>query len=225
MLMKPYILFIFLICLSLSTQAQIDNRKKSIAIPAIVSDKDSLDASPLTPSKPIKSDASVGFKRPKIAPNLDAPKKEFSMFPQEEFGNPGELYTKKLDKLEKELLPEGHGLYAGLKEDAYWGDYYTKSDYIHIGYRDHGRIDGDLLRVIVDDDVVKSNVSLTGGFQGFKLKLKEGLNKIEFYAVNEGSLLPNTAQYRITDQWNKLISGKIWALSKGVKVTIIIVKE
>jgi hypothetical protein len=62
-------------------------------------------------------------------------------------------------------------------------------------------------------------------FKGFRLRLKEGLNKIEFYAVNEGSLLPNTAEYRIVDQWKNVITGKIWALATGVKVTIIIVKE
>jgi hypothetical protein len=223
--MKPNILFIFLFCLlSLTLQAQIDSRKKSISIPVVESEKKSTAISPLTPSKPTNT-ASIGINKPNIAPKLGLPKKEFSMFPEEEFGNPGELYAKKLDKLEKDLLPEGHGLYSGLKEDAYWGDYRTKSDYIDIGYRDHGRIDGDLLRILVDDDVVRSNVSLTGGFQGFRLKLNEGLNKIEFYAVNEGSLIPNTAQYRILDQWNNVISGKIWALSEGVKVTIIIVKE
>ena len=223
--MKPYILFLFLVCSVLSVQSQIDSKKKSVSIPAIESEKETPDVKPLTPSKPINENTNFGMNRPKVAPTLDLPKKEFSMFPQEEFGNPGELYTKNLDKLEKEFLPEGHGLYSGLQEDAYWGDYRTKSDYINISYRDHGRIDGDLLRVLVDGDVIQSNISLIGSFQGFRLNLKEGLNKIEFYAINEGDYIPNTAQYRITDEWNKVISGKIWALSKGVKVTIIIVKE
>lgn len=218
-------LFIFLLCFSLSIQSQIDSNKKSISIPAIESKKETAEIKPLTPSKPINENTTFGINRPKVAPNLEMPKKEFSMFPQEKFGNPGELYTKNLDKLEKELLPEGHGLYSGLQEDAYWGDYTTKSKYIDIGYRDHGRVDGDLLNVLVEGDVIQANVFLTGGFKGFRLNLKEGLNKIEFYAVNEGDFIPNTAQYRITDEWNKVISGKIWSLAKGVKVTIIIVKE
>ena len=204
--MKSYIFFLFFICISLSTHAQIDSKKKSISIPAVESKKDTAETSPLTPSQPIKDNNTFGMNRPKVAPNLGMPKKEFSMFPQEKFGNPGELYTKNLDKLEKELLPEGHGLYSGLKEDAYWGDYTTKSKYIDIGYRDHGRIDGDLLRVLVDGDVIQSNISLVGSFQGFRLNLKEGLNKIEFYAINEGDYIPNTAQYRIKDEWNKVIS-------------------
>lgn len=223
--MKFYITFFLLLGFSFSVQSQIDSRNKSFSIPAIESEKKAPDVKPLLPEKPDKKSTSFGINRAKVAPNLSFPKKEFSMFPEEEFGNPGELYTKKLNKLQKELLPEGHGLNSGLKEDAYWGDYKTKSKYIDIGYRDHGRIDGDLLRVMVDGDIIQSNISLVGSFQGFRLNLKEGLNKIEFYAINEGAYIPNTAQYRITDEWNKVISGKIWSLSKGVKVTIIIVKE
>ena len=224
-LMKPYVLLFLLISLSLSIQAQIDSRNKSFSIPAVESNKDSIDTNLITPPKAIKTKPDFGLNTPNLAPDLEMPKKQFSMFPEEEFVNPGELYSTKLNKIEKELLPEGHGLNSGLKEDAYWGDYHTKSDFIEIMYRDHGRIDGDVLNIIVDDDVIKANVSLRTNFNGFRLKLKKGLNKIEFYAVNEGSLLPNTAQYKVTDQWNKAISEKTWALSKGVKVTIIIVKE
>ncbi|GAA4899447.1 hypothetical protein GCM10023311_25930 [Flaviramulus aquimarinus] len=223
--MKPYVLYFVIFLFSLSSYAQIDNEKKSFSIPAIESPKDSSDIVPLRPSKPISANnKAFGINR-KTSTNLELPKKDFSMFPDEEFGNPGELHTKKLDKIEKQLLPEGYGSNGGLKEDAYWGDYYTKSEYIDISYRDYGRIDGDLLNILVDDDVIKSNVYLSGGFKGFRLQLKEGLNKIEFYAINEGSLLPNTAQYKIVDQWSSVITGKIWSLSKGVKVTIIIVKE
>ncbi len=223
--MKYYITLFFLTSFSFIVQSQIDSRNKSFSIPAIKSEKKTKEFKPLLPEKKDTEKPFNGINRSSIAPNLGKPKKEFSMFPEEEFGNPGELYTKKLDKLQKELLPEGHGLNSGLKEDAYWGDYKTTSKYIEIGYRDHGRIDGDLLRVLVDGDIIQSNISLVGSFQGFRLNLKEGLNKIEFYAINEGAYIPNTAQYRITDEWNKIISGKIWSLSKGVKVTIIIVKE
>lgn len=223
--MKSYILLLLLLSITLSVQSQIDSRNKSFSIPAIESEKETPDVKPLLPAKKENENTAFSINRAKVAPNLEAPKKEFSMFPEEKFGNPGELYTKQLNKLQKELLPEGHGLNSGLKEDAYWGDYTTKSKFIDIGYRDHGRIDGDLLRVLVDGDVIQSNISLVGSFQGFRLNLKEGLNRIEFYAINEGAYIPNTAQYRITDEWNKVISGKIWSLSQGVKVTIIIVKE
>lgn len=224
MKLKLVLLFVFIFT-SLSVNAQIDSRQGSISIPPIKPQKDTLDIKPILPAKPDKKDQFSGLTIPKTTPELNFPKKEFSMFPQEKFANPGELYTKKLEKIEKELLPEGHGENSGLKEDAYWGDYKTTSKYVNIQYRDHGMIDGDLLRVFVNGDIIKSSEYLNRSFSGFQLNLEEGFNKIEFYAINEGSALPNTAQYRIIDDKNDLITGKIWALSAGVKVTVIIIKE
>lgn len=226
MKLKLFYLFFFAFLFGTWTSnSQIDSRRKSISIPAVKSPKDSLDSKAILPAKPKKNDPFNGMTIPKNLPELNFPKKEFSMFPQEEFANAGELYTKKLDKIEKGLLPEGHGDYAGLKEDAYWGDYKTTSKYINILYRDHSAIDGDLLRVLVNGDVIRSREYLGGSFSGFKLDLQKGFNKIEFYAINEGSSIPNTAQYKIVDDKDQVITGKIWALSAGVKVTVIIIKE
>lgn len=222
--MKPYILFVLALFLSLSVQSQIDSKNKSMAIPAIESEIDSVDTSSLTPSKPIEK-ASVGLNVPQSTPNLEMPKKTFSMFPEEDFGDPGELYTKRLNKIEKELLPEGHGDNAGLKEDAYWGDYRTTSEYVTLQYRDSGREDGDFLGILLDDDFIRSRERLTYGFKGVQIKLKEGKNKIEFMALNEGAYPPNTAQYRIVDDTDSVIAGRTWGLASGVKVTVIIIKE
>jgi hypothetical protein len=211
--------------MSWSVNAQIDSRNKSIAIPAVVSPKDSLDSKSLFPAKPDDKDDFKGLSIPNKLPELNLPEKEFSMFPTEEFANPGELYTKRLDKIEKTLLPEGHGENSGLKEDAYWGDYRTTSKFVNVQYRDHGMIDGDLLRVYVNGDIIEPRAYLNRNFNGFKLNLEEGFNRIEFYAINEGSAIPNTAQYRIVDDKNSVISGRVWSLSAGVKVTIVIIKE
>ncbi|TBN06599.1 hypothetical protein EYD45_01565 [Hyunsoonleella flava] len=209
-----------------SAEAQIDSRKKSGAIiPAIEAPKDSTDSKKIAPKKLDKNDQFSGVKSPKIVGKLELPKKEFSMFPQEEFGNPGELYTKKLDKIEKTLLPEGHGETAGLKKDAYWGDYKTTSKSIRVLYRDYSAIDGDLLRVYVNGDIIQPRAYLTQGFGGFKLDLKDGFNEVVFQAINTGSSGPNTAEYRIVDENDKRITSKVWALEAGIKVTVVIVKE
>lgn len=224
--MKLFLSFLILFLATCFAHAQIDSRNKSFAIPAIESKKQ-IEASPeIIPAQPeVKKNETFGsLNITKLPTSIEAPKKEFSLF-SEEFGNPGELYTKQLGKIEEALRPEGYGENAGLKEDAYWGDFRTKSEYIDIAYRDYSAVDGDLLRVLVDDDIIRSSEGLTRSFKGFRLKLKEGLNKIDFYAINEGDSGPNTAEYKIVDQWSKIISNKIWALSKGVKVTIIIVKE
>ena len=78
----------------------LDNQKKSISIPAVESKKDSADIRKLLPTKPLNSNNSSinPLNVPKISNNLNLLKKEFSMFPQEEFGNPGELYVKQVNK-------------------------------------------------------------------------------------------------------------------------------
>ncbi len=211
-------------CVMLSG-AQIDSRKSSgTRIPAVVAPEAPNRSLQIAPEQP-ENNTFNRLNTPKIVGELGVPEKEFSMFPQEEFANPGELYTKKLKKIEKTLLPEGHGLNAGLKEDAYWGDYHTNSKYVTILYRDHSAIDGDLLSVLVDDDVLRSRVYLTQGYKGFRLDLNGGLNKIDFLAVNTGASGPNTAQYKVLDENNNVISKRIWALEAGVKVTLIVVKD
>lgn len=225
--MKPYILILFLIVISLSAQAQIDNKSKSIAIPAVESKKDSSEITPLTPSKPIEANTTFGMNRPKVAPNLELPKKEFSMFPEEEFGNPGELYTKQINKNIEELkLSEKElALKNGSQVDQYFGDIKVTSKFVNVVYRDHGYVDGDLIQVRINDDIIHARVFLTGGFKGFKLDLQKGFNKIDFVALNQGESGPNTAEFRVIDDNGIIVSHNQWNLATGVKATIIVVKE
>ncbi|WP_298497750.1 hypothetical protein [uncultured Algibacter sp.] len=222
--MKQYVLFLFLIGLTLSTQAQIDSKKKSISIPAIENEKDSAD---VIPSKPIENETNIGLNRPKIAPKLELPKKEFSMFPEEEFGNPGELYTKQLDKnLENLKLNEKElALRNGSKVDQYFGDIKVNAKFVNIVYRDHGYVDGDVIQVRVNDDIIHARVFLMGGFTGFKLDLQKGFNKIDFIALNQGESGPNTAEFKVVDDKGIVVSHNQWNLATGVKATIIVVKE
>ncbi|MFD2726040.1 hypothetical protein [Hyunsoonleella rubra] len=224
--MRLILICIVLFAFASKANAQIDTKKESNrSIPAIISPKDSIDTKKIVPVKPEENDDFKELNAPKVVSKLEFPKKEFSMFPDEEFGNPGELHEKKLKKLNKEVLPEYYGETAGLKEDAFWGDYKTTADYINILVRDYSAIDGDLLHIMVNDDIIASNIYLQGGYKGLKLDLVEGLNRIDFIAVNTGASGPNTAEYKIVDDKLKVISRKVWALEKGIKVTIIILKE
>ncbi|GAA4936891.1 hypothetical protein GCM10023314_06520 [Algibacter agarivorans] len=223
--MKPYILCIVLFLFSLSNYAQIDSKKKSVAIPAVESKKNSSD---ITPSKPIpNSNNTFGMNRPKVSPSLEMPKKDFSMFPQEEFGNPGELYTKQVDKnLENiKLTPEEVEQRNGSSTDQYFGDFKSKAKFVNVVYRDHGYVDGDIIQVRVNDDIIHARVFLSGGFKGFKLDLKKGFNKIDFVALNQGESGPNTAEFKVVDDAGILVSANRWNLATGVKATIIVVKE
>jgi hypothetical protein len=224
--MKSNIVYILIIFFSLSINAQIDNRNKSIAIPAVESKKDSADISPLTPSKPIEN-KTFGMNKPNVSPILELPKKEFSMFPQEEFGNPGELYVKRIDKNieDLKLSPKEVEQRNGSKTDQFLGDFKSKSKFVNVVYRDHGYVDGDLIQVRVNDDIIYPRVFLNGGYSGFKLDLKPGFNKIDFVALNQGESGPNTAEFQVIDDEGKIVSHNQWNLATGVKATIIVVKE
>ena len=136
----------------------------------------------------------------------------------EYFLNPGDSYVKKLNK-EKEKNPNN---YLG---DAYLGDIATVSDAANIVCRDFEYVDGDRVRIMVNDEVVVQNLTLDSSFRGINLKLGEGFNKIDFIALNQGDSGPNTAELRIYDDNKKLISSNQWNLATGAKATLIIVKK
>jgi hypothetical protein len=110
-------------------------------------------------------------------------------------------------------------------KDQYLGDVRTGSAFVHVKYRDHEYVDGDRIRVFVNDDIVQSDISLGGSFHGFKLPLESGFNRVEFQALNQGTSGPNTAELHVYDEKGLLISAKEWNLLTGKKATIVIVKD
>jgi hypothetical protein len=225
--MKLFLSFLIFFTITLSLSAQIDNQKKSTSIPAVESKKDTFDAPKIVPSSPVENNATFGtLNVPKISTGVDMPKKEFSLF-SEKFGNPGELYQKQLDKnlANTKLTPQEVEQLNGSLTDQYFGDFKSNAKSVNIAYRDFGLVDGDLIQVLVNDDVVQSRVFLSGGFKGFKLDLQKGFNKIDFLALNQGESGPNTAEFQVVDDLGNLVSANRWNLATGVKATIILVKE
>lgn len=111
------------------------------------------------------------------------------------------------------------------KTNQYLGDFKTKSKYATIQYRDHEYVDGDRVRIFINEDVVKSNVYLQGSFNGFTFPLQDGFNKIDFQALNQGESGPNTAELVILDEEGKVLFSNRWNLATGYTATVIIVKE
>ncbi|MDO6759525.1 hypothetical protein Q4566_04870 [Tamlana sp. 2_MG-2023] len=221
--MKSYIVYLFMILFSLSTYAQIDSRNKSFSIPAVEAPKDTADLKPQTPD--IKAEPDLNL--PKPTPNLPFPKKEFSMFSDEEFGDPGELYADKINKTldHLKLSKEEMEMRNGSTVDQFLGDFKSSALFVNVVYRDHGYMDGDVIQVRVNDDVVHARVFLTNSFKGFKLDLMPGINKIDFVALNQGESGPNTAEFRVVDDTGAVVTHNQWNLATGVKATIIVFKE
>jgi hypothetical protein len=134
------------------------------------------------------------------------------------FKNPGDVYKKKLNE------KTGEDESKMFRKNQYLGDFKSQSAFVKIGCRDFGQVDGDQIRILVNDKVVQERIFLDGDFKGIELGLEKGFNKIDFEALNQGELGPNTAEFRIFDDKGMLISANQWNLATGFKATIIIVK-
>jgi hypothetical protein len=110
-------------------------------------------------------------------------------------------------------------------KDQYLGDFKTTAKKATIMYRDHEFVDGDMIRVYVNGEIVIPQARLEGSFRGFDLPLQDGFNKIDFQALNQGSSGPNTAQLNIYDEIGNLLASYEWNLLTGNKATAIVVKQ
>lgn len=109
--------------------------------------------------------------------------------------------------------------------DQYLGDVKSSGKFIGIVCRDHEFVDGDRVKIFLNDKVVEYNMLLTGGFKGINVDLQSGFNKLDFEALNHGSSPPNTAQVDIYNDQGQIIYSNKWLLSAGSKATIIVTKE
>lgn len=109
--------------------------------------------------------------------------------------------------------------------DQYLGDIKSNGKFIGIVCRDHEYVDGDRVKIYVNDIVVEHNLLLTGAFKGVNVDLQPGFNKIDFEALNHGSSAPNTAQVDVYDENGQLLYSNKWLLSSGSKATLIVTKD
>jgi len=119
------------------------------------------------------------------------------------------------------IKPEG----VVYRKNQNLGSFKTKSITSKIRYRDAAYVDGDSVRVYLNDKVVDYVVVLNGEFKGLEVKLEKGINKIEFEALNEGYAPPNTAEFQVYDDKGSLISSSQWNLGVGYRATLTLIKE
>jgi hypothetical protein len=147
---------------------------------------------------------------PKVIKKLDVPLD----IPKVNFVNP-EKITKKAENLEVVTYKKNQNL----------GTFKTGSLTAKVRYRDAAYVDGDRIRVYLNDKVIAYEVVLDGDFKGFEIKLEKGINKIDFEALNEGFAPPNTAEFEVYDDKGKIISASQWNLGIDFKATLILMKE
>jgi hypothetical protein len=86
-------------------------------------------------------------------------------------------------------------------------------------------VDGDVIRIFVNGDVIRGQVTLDASFRGFDLQLLPGENRIDFEALNQGDSGPNTAELHVYDDQGILVSAHEWNLLTGNKASIIVYKQ
>jgi hypothetical protein len=134
--------------------------------------------------------------------------------------NPEELF-KNNALYKKEANVEG----IFYRRNEYLGGFITKGAVSTVRYRDAAFVDGDKIRVYLNDKVIEPEVLLDGEFKGFKINLVKGINKIDFEALNEGSASPNTAEFQVFDDKGAVIESSQWNVGTGYKAVIILYKE
>ena len=111
------------------------------------------------------------------------------------------------------------------RRNQYLGGFKTQSFTATVRYRDAAFVDGDKIRVLLNDKVIQPEVIMDGEFNGFKIDLTDGINKIDFEALNEGSSSPNTAEFQVYDDKGTVIESSQWNVGTGYKATILLLKE
>ena len=150
--------------------------------------------------------------------------KSFRMNQQSTLINPGVIFEKRWEDKKKQLaLAEDK--FGDYRKNLHLGSFNTTAGKVDVVYRDHQYPDGDRIRVLVNDDIIRANVLLHTGYSGFNLGLEPGINKIDFVALNQGESGPNTAYIAVYDENGTLISANEWNLATGYKATIIVVKD
>ncbi len=109
--------------------------------------------------------------------------------------------------------------------DKELGSFKTNSNNIKIRAFDFGTIDGDVISVYKNGNLVINNYKLTGNIKILKIPLDKGFNQIEIVAVNEGYYRPNTGSFTVFDDNDDVVISDMWNLAKGAKVRALVIKE
>lgn len=198
--MKRILFFVVILGLSLNGYAQEEFKTKFKPIPA----KNSKIKKVIPPKV--------------IAPKVTPP--EVVKAPVKDIVNPEDIFLNS-NLYKKESNSTG----VFYRRNQYLGSFKTKSFTSTIRYKDAAFVDGDKIRVYLNDKIIEPEVVLDGAFKGFKIALVEGSNKIDFEALNEGFASPNTAEFQVYDDKGIAISASQWNVGTGYKATIILVKE
>lgn len=215
---RSLILLLLFTGLQPAVYAQLDTNQETFRIKALALERNPLsDQFPLTLS-PIKGLTDKGFEITMGIKPIDG-------FAKKKYG-----ITKTRDVVDptwdvKQQFNENRKNVSKFSRNYYLGDIKTKSKYIRILCRDHEYEDGDRIKLMLNKAIIHPNITLRNSAYIIDIELKEGLNTIEFFALNEGSSSPNTAQLKVYNENDNLIGSGEWLLTTGYKASLIVLRE
>ena len=215
---RSFIVLLLFVGLQQAVYAQLDNNQETFRIKALALERNPLtDQFPLTIS-PIKGLTDKGFEITMGIQPIDGfAKKKYGITQTRDVVDP----TWEI----KQQFSESHKDVSKFSRNYYLGNIKTKSKYIRILCRDHEYEDGDRIKLILNKAIVHPNITLRNSAYIIEVELIEGLNTIEFYALNEGSSSPNTAQLKVYNENDNLIGSGEWLLTTGYKASLIVLRE
>jgi len=203
-----------------SAAAQIENTKPTLRIEA-EQKEDNFKAPDGMKLPPRKIPGLTIEREPQIPNNSDFGKPEEKKL---DIGQSDGLMDYTVDPTPKAFKKDAEADKA-FGRDQSLGSVTTNGKEATVMYRDHQYVDGDRIRIFVNGDIVRANEFLDSSFSGVTVALSDGINRIEFQALNQGSSGPNTAELHVYDDKGQLISAEEWNLLTGYKATIIVVKN
>lgn len=105
------------------------------------------------------------------------------------------------------------------------GRYETTTKRIKIVCRDHSFVDGDRVKLYLNEEVIRRSITLQGGYYVLDIDLKEGFNRIDIEALNQGSSGPNTAEFKVFDDNGNLLAAREWNILTGYVATMVVMKN
>jgi hypothetical protein len=222
-------LVLFLICFSFSSQAQFEQTKRKVNISAMP-EKASKKKAIIPETLPKTLSPEIKFESQYLKNNDDIllrglpkiPKVGETETPRSfEVRSVSEIYT---EKVQAKMAQEGISKEI-VNNDIFLGEYTVYTKEIKISARDYSAIDGDLVRIWLNGEIVTKVVDLESGYQRFDYVLKEGLNIIQIEALNIGLSFPNTGQFSFVDGNGKVITEQFWGLNEGYRAIIKVYKK
>ncbi len=188
----------------------LDSRKKAdgitIAIPSKVNPLFDVNKKKAPVLKPLSYYLNLGSSSSSKQPNFMSPRKVDS-----------DVYVQRNFNGQDTSNPK-------LSSDAALGTIESSTKFVKIEFRDHGLVDGDRIRIYLNEKVVDANTTLKGLSAFITIPLEKGYNRIDFKALNQGLVGPNTAQFFVYDDKGALVKAQAWNLATGKVATLGVIR-